>query len=220
MLPDHGKEGIRIKIFRFFPWGAVIPEEQIHRSILRHQLFHGIVEILLINTWTDGRKFRFSIFSAGIVPIRQVVRVVPVDQTVVKPDSESAFPECGGDQGGNIFSEGGICHLVVGVMGVEHAESVMMLGRKNQIAHSRIPGDFRPGIGIEIFRIELFRKSAVLGSAEPGPFPSSFERIDAPVDEHSHPRFAKPVGLLLKLHFDLLFLRQALVMQNDFSFPE
>ena len=95
----------------------------------------------------------------------------------------------------------------IGILRVEHRESVMMLGRENQIFHSGSGGELHPSVRIEIPRIERGCEGLIVGCgdfrkahdpfAEPGnlpPFPDPLcDGIESPVYEHSKTGFRKPL---------------------------
>ena len=127
------------------------------------------------------------------------VRMMPVDEGVVK-----AHPQPFGPEGVHIFPDkipagGGVGALIVGVLGIKHAESLVMLGGHHRVLHAGglgLPGPF-PGvveIGVKIAEIFLvfFLADLFVGL---DPLVPGRHGIQAPVDEHTEAVVAEPGGV-------------------------
>ena len=114
-----------------------------------------------------------------------------------------------------------IYDIEVACITLEHGESVMMLGRENNVFHSGILGSEH-----HVFRVELGRiEGACLGTvfadgnftAVHNPFGSSsalvesvvdspVEAVRSPVNKHAELGFAPPAHLFIMAHLSLLWL--------------
>ena len=125
-----------------------------------------------------------------------VVRVVPVQQGVVQPHLESLGPGSGQEVGHHVPAQGGVGGLEVGILAVEQAEAVVVLGGEDDILHPCPSGGFDPLCRVvvrggelpEIGQVVLLRH--LLGAAHP--LPPGGDGVQPPVDEHAEPGPAEP----------------------------
>src|SRR4030043_1404867 len=126
---------------------------------------------------------------------------------MVKPDAEAFRPERFDHRLDEILAIRCLGRLVVAVFRIPETETLVMLGRDDEIFHPGGLGQARPLLGIvevgieviEILLIVLFCDGLVLLD----PYVPGREGIKAPVDEHAEPGISPPLypGLALSLGF-------------------
>ena len=107
----------------------------------------------------------------------------------------------------DVAFEGGGVHDIEGVGGLEHGETVMVLGGDDHVFLAGVLGEFDEVIGVELGGVELVGVLFVLGGgdlgvvldplAEVGNIAALVDAggsgVDAPVDEHAETGFAPPL---------------------------
>ena len=135
------------------------------------------------------------------------VRMMPVAHGVVDPEPESLFPAFAAEFGDHIALERGpLDDVVVRQLRIPHAESVVMLGRDDQVFHPRVfchPDDGRGvkagGVerGCDLLVLHVWNPARMLDpfgiSADPPALVSTSQnRVGSPVNEHPEPSVAEP----------------------------
>ena len=131
----------------------------------------------------------------GVIVFREI-RMVPVEQGVVKPHAQPLGADCFHKFPYQIAPTGSVRALVIRQCGVKQAEPVVMLRRQHDILH---PGPLcppRPVSGIIGFCGKLPHIALILRRRHPCPahvpFAAPGDRVESPVQEHPEPGLLKP----------------------------
>ena len=135
----------------------------------------------------------------GVVPVAVVgiVGVVPVDQGEVEAHPQALGPECLYEVPDDIPAQLGVGGLEVGILTVEEAEAVVVLGGQDHVLHAGLLGGLGPGPGVVVPGVELVEVGHVLGFGHllvtAHPLAPGGDAVQAPVDKHAEPGLAKPL---------------------------
>ncbi len=136
------------------------------------------------------------------------VGMVPVHDGMVEAEGNSGILACVGQFLHRIpLERSGLHDRVVAHFRVEHAESVVVLARDDDVFHAGVPGYGHPLLRVELYRVELSRQLLIIRHrdvgvvhdplADPGGFlPVPFTRrdgIQSPMNEHSKSSLSKPL---------------------------
>ena len=100
--------------------------------------------------------------AVGVEPVDDEVGVVPVDEGVVEADVEALGAEGVDDLAEQVAPGGGVGGLVVGVLGVEEAEALVVLRRDDEVLHAGGLGLGGPGLRVEEIGVEEVEVDLVL----------------------------------------------------------
>ena len=139
------------------------------------------------------------VVPAGMEHINGKVRVMPVDQRIIKAYVQPLGPESVHILPHQIAPGGSIGALVVGVLRVPHAEAFVMLGGQHRVLHPgglRLTGPFPRvvQVGIKILKILVvfFLRDALVGL---DPFVAGGHGVQAPMDKHTEAVVPEPRGI-------------------------
>ena len=98
-----------------------------------------------------------EILNVALMIFGAKIRMVPVPGGVVKTKAEVCFMAGLGEFADDIAAVGrlGAGYFIIGQLGIEHAETIVVLGGKDQVFHPCVAGNLNPFIGVEFYRVEL-----------------------------------------------------------------
>ena len=128
--------------------------------------------------------------------VQQIIRMMPVDQGVVKTHAEPFPPEGVQDLADGIPSESGVGDLEISIMGIIETEAFVMFGGQHEILHPGFGRRFGPAFRIEKIGIEIVVIFHVIGIGDPfqifDPFVAAGNGIKPPVDKHAEAVVSEP----------------------------
>ena len=162
----------------------VVPED-VDLAVVGHQLADEAVGVV------DKALAGFGVGFAA-----DAVGVVPVHERVVEADAE-AFGAGGFDELADEVAPGALLHgVVVGELGVPHAEAFVVLGGHHHVLLSGAFGEAGPLAGGVGFRREVLGEDFILRNGNAlgfhDPLLVADDAVEAPVDEHAELGFAPP----------------------------
>ena len=180
-LPNQGIESGILHL------GRNIPEESINLAVIGKQLCDLIFDVFPV-----GFKIGFVlIYSLPLVGRGGIVAVfmVPVWVGVVKGEKHFVFLTGIGKHFQHIPPIGRVHDVVISVLGIPHAETVMMLGGKTDVLHTGPLGKQHPFLRIIVYGIKPVHQGFVLCSIQiiPGKrlLMQFRQRVNTPMDEHT-----------------------------------
>ena len=105
----------------------------------------------------------FHVVAKRVMAVDRVVGVVPVDQRIVEADLQSLGPARFHEGTDQVATGRGVRRLVVGQVGLEQAEAVVMLGGDDGVLHAGRLGITRPLAGVVEVRVEVVEIRLVIG---------------------------------------------------------
>ena len=178
-----------------------IEPQHVDLAIVGEQLAHLVAHVFGVHAHVAvlALLVGVGIVAAGMVHIDGDLREVPVEQRIVKTDVQAL-----GAEGVNIFAHqvaarGRVGALIIGILGVPHAEAFVVLGGEHGVFHARGLGLARPFARVEQVGIEILEVFVVLflGNllAHLDPFVAGRHGIQPPVDEHAEAVVREPGGV-------------------------
>ena len=129
-----------------------------------------------------------------------VVRVVPVQQGIVEADLQAFGAERVHEFPEQVAPAGGVGALVVGELGVPHAEAFVVLGGEDDVFHAGLPGHPGPFLRVEEVGVEMVEVLLVVLVGQAflvlDPFVPGRHGIESPVDEHAEAGVRPPLHAL------------------------
>ena len=193
-----------------------IKPENINLAVVGKQFGNLIAHVFRVFShipfFADGFRVRFV--AAGVQHINREIRMVPVNQRVVKTDpnalgakSVHKFPQ-------QVAARGGVGRLVIRIGAVPKAEAFVVLGGQHHVFHAGRFGAARPFFGVEQVRVEMAKVQIVmlfrnffLGF---DPLVARGQAVQPPVDKHAEAVMGKPGriagGLFRAVRGHLLYL--------------
>ena len=145
------------------------------------------------------QRLGVGVKAPGVEHVHREIRMVPVDEGIVKAHLQALGPECLHILPDEIPPGGGVGALVIRILGVKHAEALVVLGGHDGVFHTGNPGHFGPLPGVVEIRVKMPEVPVIplLGDTLPGlhPLVPGRHGIKAPVDEHAEPVMGKPGGV-------------------------
>lgn len=150
--------------------------------------------------WSDPVRLAMPVHARGLGCVAKI-RVVHIGRRVIEAQPHLAFVARSGELLDDVLTVGRIRDLVFGVLGIEHAESVVMLGREDHILLPSCAGEVNPFVGVKPSRIEAFPQRRLFGLSNTarlwhhnGPrCLHTCQGIEPPVNEHSELRLPVPL---------------------------
>ena len=208
----------RPKLFRLVDPAAIIPEHEGGGTVLGHQLLDVLAHVGDVVHYIVplGR----AVLLLPLQP-RQVVVVVPIHDRVVVAHRDALLRKGLPEHRQHVFSVGCIGDLPLRVVGIEHAEAVVVLGGHDHVLHPCTLGQVRPLVRLELRRVELRRQLRVLilGDLAHGANPLALaeQRVDAPVDEHAELGFPEPTPRFLARGESIFGLRACCHLKSSYE---
>ncbi len=179
---------------------AVEPED-VDGAVVREQLAHLGLQVRDVTREVGVRD--------GTIPLPvaagQVVGVAPVHDGVVPAEADALAAAGVGHLAHHVTAQRRGHDVEVGLVRIEEAEAVVVLGGDDQVPHAGALGEAGPGTRVEVGRREVGAEAVVLverdlgrgadplgvvGAAVPL---AGRDGVKAPVDEHAEARLAPPV---------------------------
>ncbi len=134
-------------------------------SVVGEELAHLVVEVIGVARQVPGVVLEVGVVAHGVDAVAEdgVIGVVPVEQGVVEADFETL-----GAEGFDVFLDqvapgGCLGGFVVGVLRVEEAEAVVVLGGHDGVLHAGGFGGASPGTRVVVDGIESVEVGLVGG---------------------------------------------------------
>ena len=180
--------------------GEVEPQ-YVDLAIVGQQLSHLIAHVLgvLVHVAVLALLVSIGIFAARVQHVDREIRMMPVDQRVVEAYMQTLGAERIHVFAYQIAARGGVGALVIGVLAVEHAEALVVLGGQHRVLHAGGFGLARPCARIEQVGIKVLEVLVVLlfryHLAGLNPLVAGGHGVQAPVDEHAEAVAGEPCGV-------------------------
>ncbi len=126
--------------------------------------------------------------------------MVPIDEGIIQAHLQPLGSECIQELPDQIPAAGSVGGLKIGILTIEQAEPVMVLGGEHGVAHARLSRSAGPSARIEIHGIEFLPQGFVgfgghlFGAAHP--FPPSRDGVKPPMNEQAKAVVAEPLRAL------------------------
>ena len=195
--PDHLDQFRRPPRFAFHLVVTEIEPHDVDLAVVRQQFADLSVEVLQVLCEVARLRFRTFVVATGMETVHGIVRVLPVDERVVKPDAQTFRTKRFDVFTDEVAPGGRLGRSEIGQFAVEQTEALVMLGGEDSIFLPRTlcqPGPLTRivQVGIELVEVNAIR---LVRDQFPvaNPFPAGRYRIQSPMDEHPEPRVDPPV---------------------------
>src|SRR6267154_5613347 len=143
------------------------------------------------------RVFDEALASVFVGGAACAIGMMPIHQRIVKAETQ-AFRASSFDVFMNEIAAGALlCRAVVGELGVEVAETLVMLGSQHHIFLAGLFGKLGPGASGIWFGLESLGELLVIGDGNAfvlhDPFVTAEHAVQAPMNEHAEARFVPPL---------------------------
>ena len=154
------------------------------------------------------------------VAVGGVIRVVPIEQRIIKTDLDALCAERVEILTHDVFAVRRVRDLPIGESGIKQAEAVVVLCREHGVLHAGLLCKARPLFRVKIFRIKLVEKRDVvlLRNLFRGAHPLAARRngVKAPMDKHAEAVVGKPLHTLI-IFFSIKFIHTNSVLSPAIS---
>ena len=154
------------------------------------------------------------------VAVGGVIRVVPIEQRIIKTDLDALCAERVEILTHDVFAVRRVRDFPIGESGIKQAEAVVVLCSKHGVLHTGLLCKARPLFRVKIFRIKLVEKRDVvlLRNLFRGAHPLAARRdgVKAPMDEHAEAVVGKPLHTLI-IFFSIKFIHTNSVLSPAIS---
>ena len=144
-----------------------------------------------------GGRYGLLVVTLRMQAVDRELRVVPVQQRVVEADLQTLGPERLDPRPDQVPPGRRAGRLVIGQRRVPEAETFVMLGGQDRVAHARLPGQPGPSarviqVGIEVLEVALVGR-IVQALTLLHPLVAAGDGIEPPVNEQAEPCLAHPL---------------------------
>ena len=128
---------------------AHVEPERRERPVVMDQLRNLLAKVLLVAIEVGMR-----LFGAPAGAAEGEVGVMPVADGIVGAEGDALLAARGGELLDHVAAERRVHDVEIGLLRVEHAKAVVVLGGEDDVFHAGVFGDFDPLVGVELHRVE------------------------------------------------------------------
>ena len=197
-LADHADEVGRTPLLPHHVVVGEIEPHDVDLSVVFTKLAHLAVHVVQIVVEIVLRALEGFVVAFGMLAVAVVreIGMVPIDDGIIEADLEPF-----GAEGVDVFAHevamrGRVGRLVIGQLGIEQAEAVVVLGGEHGVFHAGLFGELRPLFrvvihGIKFVEIGLigFHGDTLLAAH---PFAARRNGVQPPMDEHAETILPEP----------------------------